>query len=178
MSKRPSKMGKARRPRPLQPTACPCGGGAYASCCGPLHAGDAVAQTPEQLMRSRYSAYAVQDAAYLYRTLHSAHDDRAGRDEASFVAALCASFGQLRYTGLRVLDTRSPPADAQDAAGQVLFFAGVSQHRRDRSFVELSSFAREDGQWRYLDGVTRPLSELGHAPGEMTIDHWDCAHHH
>ena len=41
------------------PASCPCGGGAYASCCGPLIAGEKLAGTAEQLMRSRYSAFAL-----------------------------------------------------------------------------------------------------------------------
>ena len=40
-------------------TACPCGSGtAYGACCGPLHDG-APAPTAEALMRSRYTAYAL-----------------------------------------------------------------------------------------------------------------------
>ena len=36
---------------------CPCGsGGAYAECCEPIITGAREADTPEQLMRARYSA--------------------------------------------------------------------------------------------------------------------------
>ena len=50
---------------------CPCGTGLpYDECCGPLHAGATPAATAEQLMRSRYSAFAVGDAAYLLATWH------------------------------------------------------------------------------------------------------------
>ena len=50
---------------------CPCGTGLpYDDCCGPLHAGSTAAATAEQLMRSRYSAFAVGDAAYLLATWH------------------------------------------------------------------------------------------------------------
>ena len=48
---------------------CPCGRGAYAHCCGPLHAG-APAADAEALMRSRYSAYALGLADYLLATWH------------------------------------------------------------------------------------------------------------
>ncbi|MET0725475.1 MAG: YchJ family metal-binding protein, partial [Leifsonia sp.] len=49
---------------------CPClSGEAYGSCCGRFHAG-AVAPTAVQLMRSRYSAFVVGDAAYLLDTWH------------------------------------------------------------------------------------------------------------
>ncbi len=49
--------------------SCPCGSGkVYAECCGPLHSGEARASTAEQLMRSRFSAYALSNAAYLLWT--------------------------------------------------------------------------------------------------------------
>ena len=47
---------------------CPCGGGVYRDCCGPLHRGDQRAQTAEQLMRSRYSAFVREELDYLLVT--------------------------------------------------------------------------------------------------------------
>ena len=53
---------------PIMP--CPCGSGElYASCCGHYHQG-AIAATPEQLMRSRYSAFALGLTEYLLQTWH------------------------------------------------------------------------------------------------------------
>lgn len=49
---------------------CPCGGGLYGACCLPLHAGERHAETAEQLMRSRYSAFAAGDGEYLWRSWH------------------------------------------------------------------------------------------------------------
>ena len=47
---------------------CPCGSGlTLAECCGPKLAGEP-AQTPESLMRSRYTAYALGDDAYVLAT--------------------------------------------------------------------------------------------------------------
>jgi SEC-C motif-containing protein len=52
---------------------CPCGSGlTYAECCGRLHTGAAWAPTAEALMRSRFSAFAAGDAAYLLRSWHPA----------------------------------------------------------------------------------------------------------
>ena len=78
-------------------SACPCGSGLpYAGCCGPLHQGERVAETAEALMRSRYSAFAVGDVAYLVRTWHPAgrpHDLRL--DPA------------MTWIGLEIVDTRA-----------------------------------------------------------------------
>ena len=51
---------------------CPCGSSLFlAKCCGVLHAGQPAA-TPEQLMRSRYSAFMLGLGEYL---VHSWHPD-------------------------------------------------------------------------------------------------------
>ena len=42
----------------------------YDACCGRLHRGAAEAETAEELMRSRYAAYAVGDLDYVWRTWH------------------------------------------------------------------------------------------------------------
>ena len=48
--------------------SCPCGSSEYSSCCQPLHLGQSVAQSAEQLMRSRYSAFAKQHIDYIVKT--------------------------------------------------------------------------------------------------------------
>ncbi len=117
--------------------SCPCGTGrAYAACCGPLHAGGALATTAEQLMRSRYAAYVLGDAPYLVRTWHPRH-----RPDPLEVAP---DPGWLR---LEVLATTDGGAD--DEAGEVEF---VARHV-DGALHERSRFVRRARRWVYLDGV-------------------------
>ena len=147
------RAGKTARP-------CPCGSGRpYRDCCAPYHFGDREAPDAVTLMRSRYAAFAVGDASYLWRTLHPMHEDK-GRDREEVVAELRASMQELRFMGLRILDSR----EHGDTAA-VLFLVRVFERSRDRSFVELSDFLREPGGWRYLGGVARACSDL-----EMTGD--------
>ena len=48
---------------------CPCGTGKkFAVCCSAIIEGKKQAISPEQLMRSRYSAYATKNAQYLFDT--------------------------------------------------------------------------------------------------------------
>ncbi|MCW4469056.1 YchJ family metal-binding protein [Flavobacterium sp. MFBS3-15] len=48
---------------------CHCGSGIpFGHCCQPYISGQQNAPTAETLMRSRYSAYAVHDAGYLWET--------------------------------------------------------------------------------------------------------------
>lgn len=121
-------------------TPCPCGNDAgYARCCGLLHEGG-VAQTAEQLMRSRYSAYVLKREDYLLATWHAstrpAHLKLAAqqpsptwlglsikRHEASGDHAVVEFVARLRYGG------------------------GKAQRMH-----EISRFVREEGRWYYVDG--------------------------
>jgi SEC-C motif-containing protein len=125
----------------MRPRFCPCGTGLpYAECCGRLHAGTASAATAEQLMRSRYSAFAVGDLAYLLASWHPS------TRPASLVLD-----PDLRWTGLEVLATTGGGMLA--AEGTVEFRAHWAADGRSGDQHELSRFVREDGVWRYLDAV-------------------------
>lgn len=48
---------------------CPCQSGElYSNCCQPLHLFETFSHSPEQLMRSRYSAYFLQHIDYVVKT--------------------------------------------------------------------------------------------------------------
>ena len=151
-------MRRATEPR------CPCGGPAYATCCGPWHRGEAEAPTPEALMRSRYAAFARGDVDYLVKTLHPDHADRADGD-AALRSSLADTVRTLRYGGLRVLDAR--PA-GPDGLAQVLFHARIHEGGAARSFVERSWFAHDGAGWRYLAGDLLPAP--GAAPAALRIE--------
>jgi SEC-C motif domain protein len=121
--------------------ACPCGWGAsYDECCGRLHRGEA-APTAEALMRSRYSAFAVRDAAYLSRTWHSTTRPRGLSLDHS-----------RRWIGLHVLGTAR--GGLLDTDGEVEFVARWEDADGSRGRQhERSSFVREQGRWVYLDAL-------------------------
>ncbi|NNG20694.1 zinc chelation protein SecC [Naumannella sp. ID2617S] len=117
---------------------CPCGGGAYADCCGPLLDGGRLAESAEELMRSRYTAFAVGDARHLLGTWHP-------RTRPHSV-----SVDGIEWTGLEIVDTVAGTPGDED--GVVEFLA---QHRidgRPGTLHERSRFARRAGRWLYLDG--------------------------
>ncbi len=143
----------------MKPRDCPCRSGLrYQACCAPMHRGDAEAKTPEALMRSRYAAFSLGDGAYLLRTLAESHLDRA-IPEAELVRELSSAKVEQRYLGLSILH-----AHVEEDRGEVLFYARIFAHGRDRSFVELSSFVREEVGWRYRDGALLGVGELGVSP--------------
>jgi SEC-C motif domain protein len=92
-------------------------------------------------MRSRYSAFAVGDAGYLLATWHpSTRPRRLDLDD------------DVRWTGLEVLATSGGSLLAVE--GTVEFRAHHVRDRQAGAQHENSRFVREDGAWRYLDGVS------------------------
>jgi SEC-C motif-containing protein len=124
----------------VPPKRCPCGTGlTYAECCGRLHDGTAAAATAEQLMRSRYSAFAVGDAGYLRDTWHPATRPRSVDLDPA-----------VRWTGLEVGATTG--GGLFDTEGTVSFRAHSRAGGQEHVQAEHSRFRRVDGRWVYVDG--------------------------
>ncbi|AMB59232.1 YchJ family protein [Microterricola viridarii] len=118
---------------------CPClSGESYGACCGRLHRGAADAATAEALMRSRFSAFAVGDAAYLLRSWHS-----------STRPAELELDAELRWYRLDIDGTSR--GGLLDAEGTVEFTAFYRDADGRGSQHENSRFVREAGRWVYLD---------------------------
>ena len=94
-------------------------------------------------MRSRYSAFAVGNAGYLLATWHS----------TTRPTALELDPG-VRWTRLDVLATTGGALLA--AEGTVEFVAHSVVDGAWSAQHENSRFVREDGRWRYLDGLSLP----------------------
>lgn len=90
-------------------------------------------------MRSRFSAFALGDTAYLLRSWHSSTRPR--RPELT---------PAQRWTRLEIVETER--GGLLDATGTVTFHAHYRDAGRPGTLTERSSFAREDGRWVYLDG--------------------------
>lgn len=126
---------------------CPCGSGrTYAACCGPLLAGERTAATAEELMRSRYTAFATGDVDHLVRSWHP----RTRPEQFALDAA-------TTWTGLTVVGTERGGVDDED--GVVEFVARYTEPSATGSRAvsrgelhEVSRFARRAGRWVYVDG--------------------------
>ncbi|MBA4216822.1 MAG: hypothetical protein IIA03_09570 [Proteobacteria bacterium] len=126
------------------PLPCPCGRpAAYAQCCGLLHEAHAAGQglrapTPEALMRSRYTAFVLDQRDYLLATWHA----------STRPATLEPPEPGLKWLGLDV--KRSAMQDADH--GSVEFVARSKLGGRAHRLHEVSRFVREAGAWFYVDG--------------------------
>lgn len=121
--------------------ACPCQSGrTYAACCAPLHRGEAIADTAEALMRSRYSAYVRGDAGYLLATWHASTRPPAfGFGDAD----------ATRWLGLEVRRHEQHGADRATVEFIARYKVGGTPAVR---LHEISRFTRENGRWFYVDG--------------------------
>ncbi|WP_242587067.1 YchJ family metal-binding protein [Streptomyces sp. MST-110588] len=143
-----SKNHARRRTAITSTSPCPCGlGRPYGECCGSFHRGRASAPTAERLMRSRYSAFAVGDVAYLLRTWHP----------STRPAALDLEPEQ-HWTRLEILGSTGGSAFHNE--GTVAFRAHFVLGGYEDSQYENSRFVRDGGQWVYLDALpdTGPTS--------------------
>lgn len=127
--------------------SCHCGSGAtYAKCCKPFVTGKKQAETAEQLMRARYSAYVVAEMDFIFETTHPDH--RAGYDHEGTKAWAETS----EWLGLEIISTTKGEAD--DSTGEVEFVArfkdeGGTAHEHH----EQAKFKKENGIWYFTDGV-------------------------
>jgi SEC-C motif-containing protein len=120
--------------------SCPCGRPAsYDACCGRLHRGAALAETAEELMRSRYAAYVLGDTDHVFRTWHPRTRPGDLSPEPT-----------LTWTGLEIVDVvAGGPADEE---GEVEFVASFVHPAGAGERRERSRFVRRAGRWVYVDG--------------------------
>lgn len=123
---------------------CPCGQNpVYADCCGRFHSGQARPERAEQLMRARYSAYALQKIDYLWQTHHP--DQRPASPEDLREWAETTQFQRLEVHSHSL-------GGPGDKIGKVHFSAHYLHAGQAGVIEEISRFRRWRGQWVYLDG--------------------------
>ncbi|NHC04401.1 YchJ family protein [Acinetobacter sp. 187] len=125
--------------------ACPCGLGHYADCCQPLHLGHANAQSAQQLMRSRYSAFAKQQIDYIVGT--TALGQQAHLD----VAAIADWAKSNQWLKLDIVQAQEK-LDKHHA--QVEFKAHYHDGKQAQVHHEVSHFVKFEDAWYFLDPTT------------------------
>ena len=131
-------------------SACPCGGGRYGDCCGPLHRQEQLAITAEQLMRARYSAFALAEINFLL----ASHPQPQVPDDQRY-RQLAQSCRKTRWLGLRI--TSCHQGQASDLEGTVTFEARFLAAGQRGVLKETSRFQRlgmaPEGAWRYIEAL-------------------------
>jgi SEC-C motif-containing protein len=127
---------------------CPCGTGElYKNCCGMLINGEKHADTPEKLMRSRYTAYAIHNMDYIKKTMQ-------GPALLKFTEHNPTTKINEKWLGLKIITSYSDEQDPN--IGYVEFIAKFKLNDKEHNMHELSKFQRKEGHWYYIDGKHLP----------------------
>lgn len=109
----------------------------YAECCGPIIEAKSIAQTPQELMRSRYSAYVKGDGRYL---VLSALKENRHDEDVELIQEFSESVQWLKL-------------DVLSAYEDIVEFKAYYREGDDIKVLhEKSKFIFEDGYWLYASG--------------------------
>lgn len=129
----------------MSETLCPCGSGLEAAaCCAPVIDGAHTAVTAEQLMRARYTAYAIHNIDFLYNS-----SGPEVQEEFDIEASRRWAEGS-EWLGMDVL--KKEAGEASDDEGIVEFIARYSVNGTLFEHHERSLFRKINGEWKFIDG--------------------------
>lgn len=117
-----------------------CSGLPFTACCEPILTDKQQATSPQQLMRSRYSAYCLKQIGYLVKTQH------ATGHTATLKAETAAFAQQVHFVALNIINVN-------EAKHTVSFVAFYISGNKLESLTETSRFIFEN-RWYYGDGDT------------------------
>jgi SEC-C motif domain protein len=122
---------------------CPCGStNPYTSCCGRFIEGGQAPETPEELMRSRYTAYTQARMRYIQKTMR-------GRALRGFDLESTGQWAaSVTWTGLQIVQT-----ETKQNLGWVEFIASYTEEGKPYQIHERSEFERLGGHWYYTRGT-------------------------
>ncbi len=127
---------------------CPCGSGAtYSVCCLPVIHDHQLATTAEMLMRSRYTAFAIEHAPHILKTWHLNTRPK----------ALNFDDNPVVWLGLEVHSSQD--GKAGDSSGSVEFTCSYLEKGQLCKLRELSQFHKVDGLWYYLRGECHVIKD-------------------
>jgi SEC-C motif-containing protein len=119
---------------------CPCcSGKSFLDCCQPFILGLKKPSTPEELMRSRYSAYANCEVDYLYTTTATKEQKYYSKKEIERWST------ENDWLNLEIVHSTENTVEFK-ASHQIKGSIDIQIHH------ELSRFIQEGNDWKYLDG--------------------------
>ena len=126
---------------------CPCSSSLnYMVCCQPLINGKIEAETVAQLMRSRFTAFAIHHEAYLLKTW-----DKKNRPKKITFNT------EIDWKTLEIVSETK--GGVNDTRGVVKFKAYYTLNDLEQVMNEASRFKKEKGKWFYLDGIVKSVTE-------------------
>ena len=116
---------------------CLCGlEQSYKNCCGRFVDSNRLIETPEQLMRSRYSAYVLKNESYLLNSWHASTRPK----------SLELAHDSTQWEKLKIISTVE-----KDVCFVAFFTQDNVNKEKTYALTELSHFVKEE-EWFYLNG--------------------------
>jgi len=138
----------------------------YAECCAPYIEDGRPAPTPETLMRSRYTAFALGRIDHLVDTLAPGTRDDFDRK------AITHWSRSSEWLGLDILSTEE--GQAGDETGYVEFVAHFINDGQRHAHRERSLFRKEDGRWYFLEEANLKNAPIVKGPQPGRNDPCPC----
>jgi SEC-C motif-containing protein len=134
---------------------CPCcSGKSYKDCCEPFIITTSYPQTPEILMRSRYTAFALANVDYIFHTM--ADQALLSSDRASTQSFI----DDVEWLGLEIISAAKPSSN--ESEGIVEFVAHYKVNGEVKILSERSQFAKKEGRWFYVSGEHKLMRSVAH----------------
>lgn len=131
---------------------CPCDlSQPYIQCCEPLHTQRLMADSAEQLMRSRYAAFVMGEIDYIVQTTVPA------QQHVLDVKAITAWSQQNQWLGLTIVSSQP---NLKPHHAKVEFIARFKDQHGEQQHHELSSFVQAGLRWYFLDPTVQPMPTL------------------
>ncbi|MBX9669663.1 MAG: hypothetical protein K2X93_18715 [Candidatus Obscuribacterales bacterium] len=145
---------------------CPCSSKTlYHKCCKAFHDGQLPTKAVD-LMKSRYSAYALNLPEYIISTTHK-DNPNCKADHEEWKADLQNFSSTTQFDSLQIEEF----VDGEETA-TVMFKASLRQAGQDASFREKSTFVKQDERWLYRSGEILKDVGGGNANSWRTDDAW------
>ena len=136
----------------------------FLACCAPFIKGEAIPQTPEQLMRSRYSAFVLKDIDYIEKTMKGKALQKADLSQTQLWLE------QVSWKNLTILNSEIKTPDR----GIVHFIADYEENGLPVKLEEVSEFKKINGKWYYVKGKHLKSNEQHQQPKTGRNDPCPC----
>lgn len=143
----------------LMKMLCPCGSmNSFLQCCLPFINQKELPQKPEQLMRSRYTAFAKGNAQYLLQTLHPS------KRENETLKKIQSTILSTQWLSLKVVATKHTKSRPSEGIVEFVAFYNNKSNNTIKTAIkqlhEKSHFIFEE-RWFYTEGDILPPIKLG-----------------
>jgi SEC-C motif-containing protein len=124
---------------------CPCDSQrSLENCCLPIIQGKKTAQTAEELLRARYTAFTRGDVDFIISTHHSRTRHEVKKEEIEDWSK------NSEWLGLKIAQVEA--GASKDPKGTIIFSAQFRTGEKIEDHVEKSVFEKENGEWKFVDG--------------------------